>query len=163
MEAIVFVGVQGAGKTTFYLQHFFASHVRISRDMVKTRHREHVLVTACLVSKQPFIVDNTNALREQRAEFIGPARVAGFRVVGYYFRCELSDALRRNEARMPGQIVPRAGVIGTYKRLQPPVLAEGFDALRMVVLSAENEFIVSDWPCHERDELNRLGLYGEDQ
>jgi hypothetical protein len=30
MEAVLFVGIQGAGKSTFYLQRFFDTHVRIT-------------------------------------------------------------------------------------------------------------------------------------
>lgn len=32
MEAVIFVGIQASGKTSFYLERFFETHVRISRD-----------------------------------------------------------------------------------------------------------------------------------
>jgi predicted kinase len=144
MEAILFIGVQGSGKTTFYLQNFSATHTRISRDILKTRHRQELLITECLAAKQPFVVDNTNFLRVQRAEIIRRAKAAGFRVIGYYFRCELRDALQRNSQRQ-GQVIPRVGVVVTYKRLEPPTWAEGFDDLRVVEINAANEFIVQSW------------------
>jgi hypothetical protein len=44
MEAVVFSGVQGVGKSTFYRERFFATHVRINLDMLRTRNREDVLL-----------------------------------------------------------------------------------------------------------------------
>ena len=40
VEAVIFVGLQGSGKSTFYRERFFDTHVRLSLDMLKTRHRE---------------------------------------------------------------------------------------------------------------------------
>ncbi len=60
MEAVVFIDIQASGKTTFYKQGFFESHICINLDMLKTRHREAVLLESCLQMKQPFVVDNTN-------------------------------------------------------------------------------------------------------
>jgi hypothetical protein len=68
MEAVLLIGVQGCGKSTFYKERFFDTHVRISRDMLKTKGRERLLLGACLAAKQPFVLDNTNALASQRAD-----------------------------------------------------------------------------------------------
>ena len=48
MEAIVFVGIQASGKSTFYRERFFATHVRISLDLLRTRHREGRFLQTCL-------------------------------------------------------------------------------------------------------------------
>jgi predicted kinase len=48
MEAVIFCGIQGAGKNTFFKEHFFRTHVRISPDLLRTRHREKVFLNACL-------------------------------------------------------------------------------------------------------------------
>ena len=40
MEAVIFVGLQASGKSTFYRERFSRTHVRINLDMLKTRHRE---------------------------------------------------------------------------------------------------------------------------
>jgi tRNA uridine 5-carbamoylmethylation protein Kti12 len=145
VEAVLLIGIQGSGKTTFYKERFFDTHVRVSLDMLKTRSRERLLVGACLAAKQPFVVDNTNAAKSRRADFIAAAKAAGFRVVGYYLRCELKDAMRRNLARGPGKAIPPAGVAGTFKRLEPPSLAEGFDELHLVEIDAEGRFVVREW------------------
>ncbi|MFZ6030442.1 MAG: AAA family ATPase [Chloroflexota bacterium] len=86
MEVILFIGIQAVGKSTFYKEHFFTTHVRINLDMLKTRAREMALLQACLATQQPFVVDNTNVLKRERARYIELARQSGFRVVGYYFQ-----------------------------------------------------------------------------
>jgi len=59
-EMILLIGLQGSGKSTFYREYFFATHVRINLDMLRTRHRETLLLDACLTGGIPFVVDNTN-------------------------------------------------------------------------------------------------------
>jgi predicted kinase len=143
MEAVIFIGVQGSGKTTFYRERFFDTHIRISLDMLRTRAREQILVRACLLARQPFVVDNTNALASQRAVYIAMAKEARCPVIAYFFRTELREALRRNAARAGKQAIPAGGVIGTFKRLQPPAREEGFDEIHTVVLNTAGEFEVS--------------------
>ena len=46
MEAIVLCGVQGSGKTTLYRDRFLATHVRVSMDLLRTRHREAAFLRA---------------------------------------------------------------------------------------------------------------------
>ncbi len=145
MEAVIFVGIQGAGKSSFYKERFFNTHVRINLDMLKTRHREGVLLRACIEMQQRFVVDNTNPAVAERAKYIAAARAAGFRVVGYYFQSVVADCIRRNAGRAPGQRVPPAAIGGTAKRLQLPSLAEGFDQLHYVRIDDAGRFLVEEW------------------
>src|SRR4051794_30435117 len=126
MEAVIFAGAQASGKSTFYKQRFFETHVRINLDMLKTRHREDLLLRACLEGKQPFVVDNTNPTKEARARYIDLARASGFRVVGYYFQSRMSELIRRNNLREGKARVPVQAIGGTLKKLQVPGLDEGF-------------------------------------
>jgi predicted kinase len=142
MEAVILVGIQASGKSTFYQQRFFHTHVRISRDLLGTRNREQTLLRACLESGQPFVVDNTNVLAEERARYVVPARAAGYRVVGYFFRTETRAAIARNKLRQGKAVVPIPGILGTYKKLQEPRMDEGFDELYAVTLTPSNEFVV---------------------
>lgn len=142
MEAVIFVGVQASGKTTFYRERFFETHVRLSLDMLKTRARESALLRACLNAGQAFVIDNTNVLAADRAGYIANARAAGFRVTGYYFRTELRAAIARNKRREGKRAIPVPGLIGTFKRLQAPTIGEGFDELFSVELTTEGLFVV---------------------
>ncbi len=63
MEAIIFIGLQASGKSSFYKEKFIDTHIRINLDMLKTRYREKVLFDACLKAKQPLVIDNTNPTR----------------------------------------------------------------------------------------------------
>ncbi|HML23227.1 MAG TPA: hypothetical protein PKD09_16350 [Aggregatilinea sp.] len=145
MEAIIFTGIQATGKSSFYRLRFFDTHLRLNMDMFKTRHREAILLRACIESKQPFVVDNTNPSIEERAKYIVPAKAASFRVVGYYFQSRIEDALQRNRHRPPAQQVPELGIRGTAGRLQRPSFEEGFDALYYVRISDSGEFIIEEW------------------
>jgi predicted kinase len=89
MEAVILIGIQAVGKSTFYYQRFFDTHMRINLDMLRTRRREQILVEACLTAKQSFVVDNTNVTRAERARYIPLARAAQFHIVGYYFQSTL--------------------------------------------------------------------------
>ena len=145
MEAIIFVGIQAAGKSSFYRERFLNTHLRINLDMLKTRHRERVLLRACIDLKQPFVIDNTNPTIEERARYIAPAKAAGFRIVGYYFQSIVQDCLARNDRRGPRERVPGKAIGGTASRLQLPSLVEGFDALHYVRIAEDGSFRVEEW------------------
>lgn len=142
-EAAIFVGIQASGKTTFYRQRLFDTHVRISLDMLHTRRREELLVAACLEARQSFVIDNTNPAAQDRARYIEPARRVGFRVVGYFFETALAEAIRRNKQRPGKQNIPIPGIHRAFSRLKAPVFSEGFDAIYTVRITGENEFVVS--------------------
>lgn len=144
MEAVIFIGVQASGKSTFYGERFGGTHVRINLDMLKTRHREARLVETCVETGQGFVVDNTNPTRADRARYVSRAREAGFRIVGYYFQSRIGEAIARNDARPAAQRVPEKGVRGTHARLQMPSADDGFDAL-YYRLDDENGFVVEEW------------------
>jgi predicted kinase len=120
MEAIVLCGLQGSGKTTLYRDRFLDSHVRVSMDLLRTRHREAEFVRLCLQTRQPFVVDNTNPTPADRRRYVEPARAAGFRVFGYLVEVDDAEALGRNAGRPGRARVPVAGVVGTARRLQRP-------------------------------------------
>jgi predicted kinase len=152
MEAVIFAGLQAAGKSTFYRERFFATHVRINLDMLRTRRREQLLLRCCLEMQQPFVVDNTNPTGADRARYISAAHSAGFRVVGYSFAAPVADCIARNAARPPRERVPVVGIYGANKRFVPPTPAEGFDALYVVRTGAAGTFMVETWPGDKGDQ-----------
>lgn len=144
MEAILLCGIQATGKSTFCKQRLFNSHVRINLDMLRTRHREAILLRACIAAGQPFVVDNTSPTRADRQPYITAARAAGFRVVGYYFESRIGDALARNDARAAAEQVPGRGIHGTHARLELPRRDEGFDELHYVRITTTG-FEILPW------------------
>ncbi len=50
MEAVIFTGIQGSGKTTFHRERSFDTHVRISLDLLKKRPRERRLLQGCVAA-----------------------------------------------------------------------------------------------------------------
>lgn len=145
MEMILFTGIQAAGKSEFYKQNFYKTHIRINLDMLKTRNREKILMTACLEAKQPFVVDNTNPTMKERNAYIRLAKEYGFTVTGYYFRSEINGAITRNESRTGKEKVPVPAILGTYKRLELPDYTEGFDRLYYVSPQPDFHFLVEDY------------------
>ena len=126
MELVIFIGIQASGKSSFYRDRFFDSHVRINLDMLRTRHRERILFEACLEAKQSMVIDNTNPTADQRARYILAARAAGFHVSGYYFQSRIeecrqreSSAFReagRTRARAAGY-APKAGIARPWRKV----------------------------------------------
>jgi len=136
----LFIGLPGSGKSSFYKERFYATHVRINRDMLKTAHRERRLIETCLEIGQRFVVDNTNLTRAARGEYIQRAKAAKFRVIGYYFRTRVAAAIARNEERQAK--IPKVGIFAAQKRLEVPSSDEGFDELYCATLEREKGFSV---------------------
>jgi predicted kinase len=149
MQMILFIGIQGAGKSTFFKKYFADTHIRINLDMLKTKHREKVLIKACLEAKQPFVIDKMNATVEQRAKYIALAKEYKFTVAGYYFASGTAAAIERNNRRAGKAKVPEKAIQASYSRLQIPVFEEGFDELFYVRTGEENSFVVEK----RRDEI----------
>ncbi|MFZ5642031.1 MAG: ATP-binding protein [Bacillota bacterium] len=144
MEAIIFIGIQATGKSTFYKENFFKTHIRINLDMLKTRHRENIILEACIKARQPFVVDNTNPSAGDRKKYIEISKGAGFKVLGYYFQSGINEAILRNEQREGKEHIPIPGIRSAYARLQEPGIGEGFDFLYSVCINEKNEFIVKE-------------------
>lgn len=145
MQAVLFIGIPGAGKSTFYGARFGDSHVRINRDMLGTKHRQSLLLRACCEGKIAFVLDNTNVSRAEREGPIAAAKAAGLAVVGYFFESRIEACLERNAARPEGSRVPEAGVRGRRNALELPSLEEGFDQLWFVRSRTAGDFDVQPW------------------
>ena len=99
MQAVIFCGLQGAGKTTLYRDRFESTHARLSMDLLRTRARETAFLNLCLETRMPFVVDNTNPTPAERARYVRPAQEAGFTVIGYLVEVDFALAAGRNAGR----------------------------------------------------------------
>jgi predicted kinase len=158
-ELVLFVGLQGSGKSSFYRARFAGSHDLVSKDRFPNNRnparRQRRLVEEALAAGRSVVVDNTNPTAPERAELIALARAFGTRVVGYYFESRLADCLERNRRREGKARVPDVALYTTRKRLCRPTLAEGFDRLHYVRLLGEGRFEVFDWNDEVPDDEPR--------
>lgn len=130
-EAIIFIGLQGAGKTTYYKSVLAPTHALLSLDVQKTKALG-MLLDACIAEGRSFAVDNTNATRAARAPYIRKAREAGYRVIACYFDVPTRTAIGRNNHRTDKRPIPVAAILKTAKQMETPTEAEGFDEIRVL-------------------------------
>lgn len=139
MECIIFTGVQASGKSTFYLEHFYKTHMRINLDMLKKRSREDIFLQACVEGNQRVVIDNTNPTALERQKYIELFKKHHFKIVGYFFDATLEESLSRNAKREGKENIPKRGVESTFYKLQEPTFDEGFSDLYRVTIE-ENKF-----------------------
>jgi predicted kinase len=144
MDAIILIGIQASGKSTFYKEKFFNNHIRISNDLLKTKNREKLLIKYCFETQISLVIDNTNATKLVRAKYINILKQMNYQIKGYYFKTALARALERNENRIDKEYVPKLGILATHKMLEIPSMQEGFDELYYVE-NTGNKFIIKEW------------------
>jgi predicted kinase len=142
MDAVVFCGIPGSGKTTFYRLRFFHTHMRISLAMLKTRAREERIVRACVDSRQSFVVDNTNPTRAERRRYLEAASAGDFVTRAFFFEVSPRVAIARNLERPEDERIPPYAIMQTFKRLEVPKAEEGFHEVMRVRPGPEGSFVV---------------------
>jgi predicted kinase len=135
-ELVILVGLPGAGKTSFHQQRYAATHLHVSKDLMRNRRdrqaRQLVLIREALAAGRSVTVDNLNATRADRAALIALGRELGAIITGYVLETPLADCLARNRSRSGRARVPNVALYTAAKRFEPPALAEGFDRLSRI-------------------------------
>ena len=86
-EIILMVGMQGSGKSTFTTSYLIpANYVRINQDTLKTKVKCFKETEEMMKLNKNIVVDNTNAKKDTRAEFIKLANKYDYKV-----RCVIMD------------------------------------------------------------------------
>ncbi len=151
LDIIIFIGLQGAGKSTFYQTYFATTHEYISKDALhrsKTMNKatkQNLLVEEALRVGQSVVIDNTNSTKEDREPLIRLGHQYNASVIGYYFDDPISDCLARNRERSGKARVPDKVIYITSKRMVIPSFDEGFDALFQVHTKDAGLFEVVAW------------------
>ncbi|KAF6617329.1 putative kinase [Paenibacillus jamilae] len=145
MECVIFIGIQASGKSTFYKERFFKTHMRINLDMLKTRNRENMYLQTSIETMQRFVVDNTNPTVEERKKYIDACKNKGFRIIGYYFEPDYAESIKRNEQRTGKEYIPEIGIKSVMSKLEVPSYEEGFDEIYSVI-SSEGTFRIEKQP-----------------
>jgi predicted kinase len=156
LEIVIFIGLQGSGKSSFYRAHFADTHTHLSKDNWPTANkreaRQQRLLHEYLSAGQNVVVDNTNISRARRAPLIEIAHEYNARIIGYYFESNIEDCKARNAAREGRARVPDIAIYVTAAQLEPPAINEGFYELYFVRLR-DGIFNISDLFAGEDDEI----------
>ncbi|CAI8891885.1 AAA family ATPase [Chryseobacterium sp. IT-36CA2] len=142
MEMIIFIGIPASGKSSFYKELFFNSHIRISMDLLNTRSKEGKLLQYCFETQSKMAIDNTNVTKEARKKYIELAQQNKFEIIGYYFDCTIQDCMERNKNRKDS--INEIGIKAKYKELEKPLPEEGFDKIFRVKI-VEQKFEINDY------------------
>lgn len=132
-KAILFVGIPGSGKSSFYKKMFSDTHLHISLDKMRTRSREGKFFDLCLKTRQQFVIDNTNVARSHRQRYLPKINPQEWDIECYYFSSPVKDSIKRNKARE--RTVPTVAIKSMLKALEVPDISEGFDRLYYVTLT----------------------------
>lgn len=136
-DVAVLVGLQAAGKSTFYRQRLAADHTLVSKDLFpraarNKQRRQMRLVEDTLAAGRPVAVDNTNPSPKEWGPLIELGHALGATVTAYWFPPDIDASLRRNAARPGPERVPDVGLHANFRRLRRPSVADGFDAVHEV-------------------------------
>lgn len=149
--AVIFIGIQASGKTTFY-NHYFSDYVHVNLDTLKRRSRENTLLSECIENGESFVVDNTNPSREVRQKYFNILEGTDYEIHGYYFKSSIDDCLARNSKRLGKARIPDSGVRSTYAKLELPSYEEGFDKLFYVTIE-DDGYSVKECESSEKNLL----------
>lgn len=142
-RAIIFIGIQASGKSTYYRQ-YFSAYEHVNLDTLHTRNKENLFLQECIRNEESFVVDNTNPTARDREKYIRLAKENGYLVCGYYFRSAIADCMGRNRLREGKARVPDKALACTHSKLEIPKFEEGFDKLFYVRVENEN-FVTEEW------------------
>jgi len=139
MELVVFVGLQGSGKSGYFASRYAGTHVHVSKDLFprharRKSERQLRQIEQALATGRSAGVDNTNPSRADRASLIEAGKRAGARVIAVHFVASVGEALRRNASREGRARVPDVAIYTAARRLEPPGAEEGFDEIVRVRL-----------------------------
>ena len=149
-KAIIMMGIQASGKSSFCKGQLSEGYVRISLDELNTRNKEKLQFYECVENGKGIVIDNTNPTKEDRQRYIPTLKDAGYVIAGYFMQSRVADCVARNEKREGKEKVPRAAIAATSNKLELPDYSEGFDELYYVQI-ADNGFKIDKW-----DEENEV-------
>jgi len=148
-QLVIFIGIQGCGKTSFFNMHLAATHVHVSKDHFRNAKNRDVrqaqLVETALSESRSVAVDNTNPTAADRAPLVEAGRRFGVEIVGYYFESRIEECLKRNRLREGKSRVPDVALYATLSKLERPLYLEGFDRLFYVKTGEPFQFEVQEW------------------
>jgi bifunctional polynucleotide phosphatase/kinase len=113
-ELIVFVGMPGCGKSTYY-SNYLKDHVHIEQDKIGSRPKLLKELDRFLLTSKSIVIDSTNPKQENRLEYYEKAQKYGYSIKVLYF---LKNGTGFNKLRE--KPVPDIVYHIYFKNLDPP-------------------------------------------
>src|SRR5438132_5205355 len=115
MELVLFVGLQGSGKSGYFMSRYAGTHVHVSKDLFprharKKSDRQLRQIEQALATGRSVVVDNTNPRRTDRAGLVAAGRRAGARLIAVHFLASVGDPVRRSAGRAGAPLVPAVDI-----------------------------------------------------
>lgn len=146
---VICIGIPASGKSTFSVTQL-PGFLRINLDQLHTRAREKKIFEKALTDGTSFVIDNTNISAKDRQRYISPAKDAGYRIVGLYFKSSIQECIERNKGRLGTACVPDAAIKYMGKSMELPDYSEGFDELYHIEMGP-NSYVISEWRSDENE------------
>jgi predicted kinase len=161
MELIILIGLQAAGKSTFYRTRFAETYEHISKDLLKSsknknkNQKQTERTGKAFLEERSVIIDNTNVTVQDRQLLVDIGRRYDATIIGYYFEPDVSGSRTRNSQREGKAQVPEKAIFITAHKLEPPSYDEGFDALYYVCIGKDSS---RENPVWDIEKIPNLGI-----
>lgn len=143
-KAIIMMGIQASGKSSFCKNQLSEGYVRINLDELNTRNKEKLQFDECIGNGESIVIDNTNPTKADRQRYIPALKEAGYVIAGYFMQSRVADCIERNEMREGKEKVPSTAIAATSNKLELPDYSEGFDELYYVQIE-DVGFRIDKW------------------
>ncbi|KAF3491855.1 bifunctional polynucleotide phosphatase/kinase [Arthroderma uncinatum] len=140
-ELVIFCGSPGSGKSTFYWKYLQPlGYERVNQDILKTRQKCLKVANEHLQACRSVVVDNTNANKSTREEWISLAKTHNIPIRCIYLSTPITVCKHNNAVRAanPNQeslnpesrtILPPMAFNDFVRRFEEPDVSEGFNDL----------------------------------
>ena len=113
-ELIVFVGMPGSGKSTYYHKNL-KDHIHIEQDKIGTRKKLLKDLDNSLVTGRSIVIDSTNPTQENRVEYYEKAKQYNYKIKVVYFLVNGTGFNKLRESPVPDIVYHIY-----FKKLDPP-------------------------------------------
>ena len=115
-EIIVFVGMPGSGKSTFYHTNL-KDHIHIEQDKIGSRPKLLKELDKSLTTGKSIVIDSTNPIQENRLEYYEKAKKYNYNIKVIYFLVNGTGFNKLREKPVPDIVYHIY-----FKKLEPPTI-----------------------------------------
>jgi bifunctional polynucleotide phosphatase/kinase len=115
-ELIVFVGMPGSGKSTFYHTNL-KEHIHIEQDKIGSRPKLLKELDKSLTTGKSIVIDSTNPIQENRLEYYEKAKKHNYNIKVIYFLVNGTGFNKLREKPVPDIVYHIY-----FKKLEPPTI-----------------------------------------